>query len=72
MAICSIRRLRVLAPFAYAANIIYLFAVSIVMYCFFTNLQSASTLTKFGKLSDLPLFFGTVMFAFEGIAVVNN
>ncbi|KAI1729261.1 transmembrane amino acid transporter protein domain-containing protein [Ditylenchus destructor] len=70
LSICSIRKLRVLAPFAFIANIIYLVAVAIVVYYFFTHLQPASQLTKFGKLRNLPLFFGTVMFAFEGVCVV--
>jgi proton-coupled amino acid transporter len=65
MAICSIRRLNRLAPYSMAANVVYLVAVGIVVYFFFTNLKSADTLTKVGKLNDLPLFFGTVMFAFE-------
>jgi len=70
MAICSIRKLNKLAPFAFAANFIYLAAVAIVVYYFFTHLKSSSTLTKVGRVQDLPLFFGTVMFAFEGVSVV--
>lgn len=69
--ICSIRQLNVLAPFAFAANMIYLTAVGIVIYYFLTNLQSTDNVTKFGRLDDLPLFFGTVMFAFEGVCVVS-
>jgi len=70
MAICSIRQLSSLAPFAFAANMIYLTAVGIVIYYFLTHLQPTSNVTKFGSLEDLPLFFGTVMFAFEGVSVV--
>ncbi|KAE9555009.1 hypothetical protein FO519_001755 [Halicephalobus sp. NKZ332] len=70
MAICSIRKLSSLAPFAFAANMIYLTAVGIVIYYFLTHLQPTSNVTKFGRLEDLPLFFGTVMFAFEGVSVV--
>ena len=71
MAICSIRKLSSLAPFAFAANMIYLTAVGIVIYYFLTHLQPTSNVTKFGSLEDLPLFFGTVMFAFEGVSVVS-
>ncbi|CAD5219149.1 unnamed protein product [Bursaphelenchus xylophilus] len=67
---CSIRKLSKLAPFATAANVIYLGAVAIVVYFFFSNLKSTDELTKWGELRDLPLFFGTVMFAFEGVSVI--
>ena len=69
--VCLIRNLRVLAPFSFAANIVYLCAVAIVTYYFFTHLQPSSELVKFGSLTDLPMFFGTVMFAFEGVSVVR-
>jgi proton-coupled amino acid transporter len=71
LAICSIRRLRVLAPFSFAANIVYLVAVAIVAYYFFTHLQPSENLVKFGSVGDLPFFFGTVMFAFEGVSIVS-
>uniref|UniRef100_A0A7E4WA27 Aa_trans domain-containing protein n=1 Tax=Panagrellus redivivus TaxID=6233 RepID=A0A7E4WA27_PANRE len=70
LGICSIRKLSVLAPFAMAANFIYLCAVAIVVYFFFTHLQPVTNVTKFGSIRDLPLFFGTVMFAFEGVCVI--
>ncbi|CAJ0578656.1 unnamed protein product, partial [Mesorhabditis spiculigera] len=70
LAICSIRRLSILAPFAMAANVVYLAAAGIVLYFFFTNLRPIDSLPWFGKITDLPLFFGTVMFAFEGVAVI--
>ena len=57
--------------FSFAANIVYLCAVAIVTYYFFTHLQPSSELVKFGSLTDLPMFFGTVMFAFEGVSVVR-
>lgn len=72
LGICSIRKLSKLAPFATAANVIYLGAVAIVVYFFFNNLKSTSELTKWGEMRNLPLFFGTVMFAFEGVSVVSR
>lgn len=72
LAFCSIRKLNVLAPFAFAANMIYLVAVGIVIYYFLTHLQPTSNVVKFGQINDLPLFFGTVMFAFEGVCVVSE
>ncbi|PAV83049.1 hypothetical protein WR25_02583 [Diploscapter pachys] len=70
LSLCSIRKLSVLAPFAMIANVIYLVAVAIVIFFFLTNLQSISSLPWFGKATNLPLFFGVVMFAFEGVAVI--
>ncbi|KAK0420499.1 hypothetical protein QR680_014722 [Steinernema hermaphroditum] len=70
LAICSIRRLNILAPFATAANVIYFGAVAIVMYFFLTNLKPTSSVDKVGDWRNLPLFFGTVMFAFEGVCVI--
>ncbi|KAJ1346766.1 hypothetical protein KIN20_001665 [Parelaphostrongylus tenuis] len=70
LSICSIRRLSVLAPFAMLANAIYVVAVAIVLFFFISNLRPVSSLPWFGHLSELPLFFGTVMFAFEGVSVI--
>uniref|UniRef100_A0A0N5BWC5 Aa_trans domain-containing protein n=1 Tax=Strongyloides papillosus TaxID=174720 RepID=A0A0N5BWC5_STREA len=70
LGICSIRNLKVLAPLALAANFIYLCAVGIVIYYFFWNLKPTSTINKWGNINDLPLFFGTVMFAFEGVCII--
>ena len=64
LALCSIRRLNNLAPFALAANVIYLAAVGIVVWFFFSHLQDSETLTKFGRLHDLPQFFSMVRFVF--------
>jgi proton-coupled amino acid transporter len=54
-----------------AANVIYLSAVAIVVYYFFTHLRSSDQLTKFGSVRNLPLFFGTAIYAFEGVSVVS-
>jgi proton-coupled amino acid transporter len=70
MAICSIRNLNRLAPFAMVANVIYLGAVGIVVYYLFTNLKSADQLTKFGSIRNLPLFFSMALYSFEGVSVV--
>ncbi|VDN60278.1 unnamed protein product [Dracunculus medinensis] len=70
LTICSIRRLSDLAPYSLAANIVYICAITIVFYYFFTNLKPSSSFPAIGRLSDLPLFFGTVMFAFEGVSVI--
>uniref|UniRef100_A0A7I4YF09 Aa_trans domain-containing protein n=1 Tax=Haemonchus contortus TaxID=6289 RepID=A0A7I4YF09_HAECO len=70
LSLCSIRRLSMLAPLAMAANFVYIVAVGIVLFFFVSNLKPVGSLPWFGKVADLPLFFGTVMFAFEGVAVI--
>lgn len=72
LAICSIRQLRILAPFAYLANGVYVVALLIVLIYLFTNLRPVDSVPAVGRLRDLPLFFGTVLFAFEGVAVVRD
>ncbi|EFO23086.2 hypothetical protein LOAG_05400 [Loa loa] len=70
LSICSIRRLNKLAPFALFANCLYLSAVFILLYFFFTHLKSSSDFPAIGQIENIPLYFGTVLFAFEGVAVV--
>ncbi|KAM3723857.1 Proton-coupled amino acid transporter [Dirofilaria immitis] len=70
LSICSIRRLNKLAPFAFVANCLYLSAVCILLYFFFTHLKPSSNFPAIGQIKNVPLYFGTVLFAFEGIAVI--
>ncbi|VDK62690.1 unnamed protein product [Onchocerca ochengi] len=70
LSICSIRRLNKLAPFAFIANCLYLSAVCILLYFFFTHLKPSSDFPAVGEIKNIPLYFGTVLFAFEGVAVV--
>jgi len=70
LGLCTIRHLKVLAPLALLANITYIVAISIVIAYLFTHIQPTYTVPAVGDWRELPLFFGTVMFAFEGIAVV--
>uniref|UniRef100_A0A7I4YFD3 Aa_trans domain-containing protein n=1 Tax=Haemonchus contortus TaxID=6289 RepID=A0A7I4YFD3_HAECO len=70
MALCTIRELKALAPLAAIANIVYLVAVCIVLQQLFLYDRSAGSLPAVANWNTLPLFFGTVMFAFEGVAVV--
>ncbi|KAK6745295.1 hypothetical protein RB195_011802 [Necator americanus] len=70
MGLCTIRELKALAPLAAIANVVYLIAVCIVLQQLFQVERPSWTLPAVGNWSTLPLFFGTVMFAFEGVAVV--
>uniref|UniRef100_F1L1T1 Proton-coupled amino acid transporter 4 n=1 Tax=Ascaris suum TaxID=6253 RepID=F1L1T1_ASCSU len=69
--LCTIRHLKALAPLAFIANTVYMIAVVIVLGYLFTDHLPSYTLPAFPRnWSNLPLFFGTVIFSFEGIAVV--
>ncbi|KAK5973107.1 Proton-coupled amino acid transporter 4 [Trichostrongylus colubriformis] len=70
MALCTIRELKALAPLAALANVVYLIAVCIVLQQLFLYDRPTSSLPAVASWTTLPLFFGTVMFAFEGVAVV--
>lgn len=45
-------------------------AVFILLYYFFTHLKPSSNFPAIGQIENIPLYFGTVLFAFEGVAVV--
>uniref|UniRef100_A0A914MEK0 Amino acid transporter transmembrane domain-containing protein n=5 Tax=Meloidogyne TaxID=189290 RepID=A0A914MEK0_MELIC len=70
LGLCTIRQLKMLAPLALIANIFYLAAVAIIVAYLVTHLNPIKDAPAVGNLTELPLFFGTVMFAFEGVAVV--
>ena len=70
--LCTIRQLKVLAPLALIANVVYLAAVAIILEYLVSHLNPVADLPYVGNLTDLPLFFGTVIFAFEGVAVVRR
>ncbi|KAE9414454.1 hypothetical protein Angca_006160 [Angiostrongylus cantonensis] len=70
MALCTVRELKALAPLAGVANVVYLIAVCIVLQHLLQFDNTTTSLPAVGNWSTLPLFFGTVMFAFEGVAVV--
>ena len=66
-----LRNLRLLAPVTTLATICEFYALTIVFYYIFRDpLPSSSSVPAVVELSKLPLFFGTAIFAFEGIGIV--
>ncbi|XP_067003584.2 proton-coupled amino acid transporter-like protein pathetic [Anabrus simplex] len=67
-----VRNLKYLAPFSMLANGLIATGLGITFYYIFRDLPSItnSGLPNFSSWSQLPLFFGTVIFALEGIGVV--
>lgn len=67
-----IRNLKHLAPFSVIANILIAAGMGITLYYIFTDLPSINERPAMADLHRLPMFFGTVIFALEGIGVVMS
>ena len=67
-----IRNLKWLAPFSMIANMLMAAGVGITFYYVFSDLPSLDSRPHFASFHQLPLFFGTAIFALEGIGVVSS
>lgn len=65
-----IRNLKYLAPFSMIANLLVGTGMGITFYYLFQNIPSTSDRAPFAGFQYLPTFFGTAIFALEGIGVV--
>ncbi|KAI7801360.1 putative proton-coupled amino acid transporter 1 [Triplophysa rosa] len=65
-----IRNLKYLAPLSFFANITMCVSLVFIYYYCLTNIPYPVNLPLAGRGVDYPLFFGTAIFAFEGIGVV--
>lgn len=71
MALCLIRNLKLLAPFSMVANCLVAVGLGITFYYIFDDLPPLDSVKKTASITQLPLFFGTAIFALEGIGVVS-
>lgn len=67
-----IRNLKYLAPCSTIANALMIIGIVIVLYYATDNIPSVDERHYVAKLSAMPLFFGTTIYAFEGIGLVIN
>lgn len=65
-----IRNLKYLAPFSMLANLLVGTGMGITFYYLFQDIPSVSERKPFAGFNHLPTFFGTAIFALEGIGVV--
>lgn len=71
MLLSMITNLKYLAPASTVANLSMGTSMVLTFYFLFQDLPPITERRAFGHLEDLPLFFGTAIFAFEGIALVG-
>lgn len=65
--------LKHLAPISTFANICMALGIGVVFYYMLSGPMPDISQRKYvGDLNTLPLFFGTAIYAFEGIALVTN
>ncbi|KAL0902795.1 hypothetical protein ABMA27_000589 [Loxostege sticticalis] len=67
---CMVRNLKYLTPFSTIANIMMAIGVSVVVYEASRDLPPISDRDYIANWQQLPLYFGTAVYAFEGIGLV--
>lgn len=68
---CMVRNLKYLTPFSTIANIMMAIGVSVVVYEASRDLPPISDRDYIANWQQLPLYFGTAVYAFEGIGLVS-
>lgn len=71
IAVNLIRNLKFLAPFSMVANMLMAAGMTITFYYIFQDIPSISERPSFSTFEQLPIFFGTAIFALEGVGVVS-
>lgn len=67
-----IRNLKYLAPLSTLANAITLISFAMILYYLVRDVPTFRHREPVGKLENIPLFVGTVLFALEAIGVVSS
>lgn len=70
IAVNLIRNLKYLAPFSMLANIFIGTGMAITYYYLIQDLPPVESAPQIVEIKQLPMFFGTAIFALEGIGVV--
>lgn len=67
-----LKNLKYLTPVSLVAAILTVWGLAITFYYMLKDLPHVNSVKAFSSWSQLPLYFGTAMYAFEGIGVVSN
>lgn len=71
MSCAMIRNLKFIAPLSTAANISMAIGLGIILSYCLVDLPTLNSRTAVAHWSQIPLFFGTAIYAFEGISLVS-
>lgn len=69
---CFVRNLKFLTPFSTFANVAMLAGIIIILYYTTQDLPPIGERDYVASWQQMPLFFGTALFAFEGIGLVSK
>jgi len=70
LALCAIRNLKYLSPFSMLANLLQFVALGFIFYYLMQDLPYTWERKKFSTWGQIPLYFGTAIYTFEGIGVI--
>ncbi|XP_055386340.1 proton-coupled amino acid transporter-like protein CG1139 isoform X2 [Condylostylus longicornis] len=70
IALNLVRNLKYLTPVSFAASLLTIFGLVITFLYMLKDLPRADTVKPIGTWATLPLYFGTAIYAFEGIGVI--
>ncbi|XP_058444561.1 proton-coupled amino acid transporter-like protein CG1139 [Malaya genurostris] len=70
IAMNMIRSLKYLTPTSLVASVLAISGITIAFMFLLQDLPHSSSVTPISEWSTMPLFFGTAMYAFEGIGVI--
>lgn len=68
--LCSIRNLKYLSPISMLANILQMAGLGLVFFYLLQDLPATWERKAYADWKQYPLYFGTAIYAFEGIGVV--
>ncbi|XP_026732940.1 proton-coupled amino acid transporter-like protein CG1139 [Trichoplusia ni] len=70
LALAVVKNLKYLTPVSLIASIMTAWGLVITFYYIFQDLPPTNTVKAFSSWHQLPLYFGTAIYAFEGIGVI--
>lgn len=67
-----VKNLKLLTPVSLFAAVLTVIGLAVTFFYMLQDLPSTSTVKSFASWQQLPLYFGTAIYAFEGIGVVSR